>query len=62
MLTNDEGIKNGEIRLGPLFSQTMEFFSIFGKPPIPDADTIPHLSLMDIVFKIRINHRFICRF
>ena len=46
ILTNDEGIKNGEIRLGPRFSQIMEFFSIFGSPPIPEAEEIPNRSIL----------------
>jgi len=44
-LTSDEGMKNGEILRGPRVSQTTEFFSILGKPPIPDAEATPKVSL-----------------
>ena len=38
-------MKKGEILLGPLVLHTTEFFSIFGSPPIPEAEAIPNLSL-----------------
>ena len=44
MLTSADGIKNGEILLGPLVWQTTELFSIAGNPPIPDALLTPNLS------------------
>ena len=44
-MTREEGMKKGEILLGPLVSQTTEFFSIFGNPPIPEADATPNLSM-----------------
>ena len=38
-------MKKGEILLGPFVSQTTEFFSIFGNPPIPEAEATPNLSI-----------------
>lgn len=38
-------MKKGEILRGPRSEQIMEFFSMLGKPPIPEAETMPNSSL-----------------
>ena len=44
IFTSADGTKNGEILRGPRSKQILEFFSIFGKPPIPAAELIPNSS------------------
>jgi hypothetical protein len=43
-LIKAEGIKNGDILLGPLSFKIIEFLSIAGNPPIPEAELTPNLS------------------
>ena len=44
ILTSADGIKKGEILLGPFVEHTIAFFSIFGSPPIPEAELTPNSS------------------
>ena len=42
IFTSAEGIKNGDIFLGPFSKHILEFFSMLGKPPIPAAELTPN--------------------
>ena len=43
IFTSADGMKNGEILFTPFSKYVIEFFSIFGKPPMPAAELTPNL-------------------